>query len=74
VGSIRTTSTRRAGCRRPSTSRRRTYATEPPLDAEHYIRPRPGRLVLFPSYMWHGTVPFTTAERRMTIAFDIVPA
>jgi uncharacterized protein (TIGR02466 family) len=50
------------------------YATEPPLDAEHYIRPRPGRLVLFPSYMWHGTVPFTTAERRMTIAFDIVPA
>ena len=38
------------------------------------IQPRPGRLVLFPSYMWHGTEPFTTDERRMTIAFDVIPA
>ena len=45
----------------------------PPLPAEHYVRPKPGRLVLFPSYMWHGTVPFTTDESRMTIAFDAVP-
>ena len=22
------------------------------------IQPVPGRLVLFPSYMWHGTIPF----------------
>lgn len=50
------------------------FHTEPALPAEHYVRPKPGRLVLFPSYMWHGTVPFTTDERRMTIAFDIVPA
>lgn len=50
------------------------FATDPPLPAEHYVRPKPGRLVLFPSYMWHGTVPFTTDERRMTIAFDVVPA
>lgn len=50
------------------------FATQPPLPAEHYVRPKPGRLVLFPSYMWHGTVPFTTDERRMTIAFDVVPA
>ncbi|HEY0649845.1 putative 2OG-Fe(II) oxygenase [Phenylobacterium sp.] len=50
------------------------FATEPPLEPEHYVRPRPGRLVLFPSYMWHGTVPFTTDERRLTIAFDAVPA
>ena len=30
------------------------------------IQPRPGRLVLFPSYMWHGTIPFHDAqpERR----------
>lgn len=46
----------------------------PPLEAEHYVRPEPGRLVLFPSYMWHGTTPFTTDESRMTVAFDIVPA
>ena len=47
---------------------------DPPLEAEHYVRPEPGRLVLFPSYMWHGTVPFTTDESRMTVAFDLVPA
>ena len=50
------------------------FRTDPPLAAEHYERPKPGRLVLFPSYMWHGTVPFTTDEKRMTIAFDILPA
>ena len=49
------------------------FATSPPLEADHYVRPKPGRLVLFPSYMWHGTVPFTTDEARMTIAFDAVP-
>ncbi|MES2497492.1 MAG: putative 2OG-Fe(II) oxygenase [Pseudomonadota bacterium] len=34
------------------------------------IDPRPGRLVLFPSTMWHGTLPFRTGE-RLTVAFDI---
>jgi tetratricopeptide (TPR) repeat protein len=38
------------------------------------VQPRPGRLVLFPSYMWHGTVPFHDAQARTTIAFDVVPA
>jgi tetratricopeptide (TPR) repeat protein len=38
------------------------------------IQPRPGRLVLFPSYMWHGTVPFHSAQSRTTIAFDVIPA
>ncbi len=37
------------------------------------IQPRPGRLVLFPSYMWHGTVPFRDTQPRTTIAFDVVP-
>ena len=46
---------------------------DPPLPPGHYVRPQPGRLVLFPSYMWHGTEPFTTAESRLTIAFDVVP-
>jgi uncharacterized protein (TIGR02466 family) len=49
------------------------FIANPPLPAEHFIKPKPGRLVLFPSYMWHGTVPFTTDEVRMTIAFDAVP-
>ena len=47
---------------------------DPPMEAAHYVRPQPGRLVLFPSYMWHGTEPFTTDERRLTIAFDVIPA
>ncbi len=34
------------------------------------VEPRPGRLVLFPSTMWHGTVPFDDGE-RLTIAFDV---
>jgi tetratricopeptide (TPR) repeat protein len=37
------------------------------------IQPHAGRLVLFPSYMWHGTVPFHSQAPRMTIAFDAVP-
>ena len=45
-----------------------------PLPPEHYEKPEPGRLVLFPSYMWHGTVPFSGTEPRLTIAFDVVPA
>ena len=38
------------------------------------LRPEVGKLVLFPSYMYHGTIPFDEAEgHRTTIAFDIVP-
>ncbi len=37
-------------------------------------RPRAGRLVLFPSYFWHGTVPFDSQSPRLTMAFDAVPA
>lgn len=41
--------------------------------ARRHVEPRVGRLVLFPSMMWHGTVPFTSSEARLTIAFDLVP-
>jgi hypothetical protein len=34
------------------------------------IAPKPGHLALFPSTMWHGTIPFAGGE-RMTIAFDV---
>lgn len=37
------------------------------------IQPVVGRLVLFPSYTWHGTVPFHDTAARTTIAFDVVP-
>ena len=38
------------------------------------VRPEPGRLVLFPSYFYHGTIPFADEGHRTTIAFDVVPA
>jgi hypothetical protein len=38
------------------------------------IQPRAGRLVLFPSYLWHGTAPFEDDAPRLTVAFDAVPA
>ncbi|MET0252036.1 MAG: putative 2OG-Fe(II) oxygenase, partial [Novosphingobium sp.] len=41
----------------------------PPLRT---IAPRPGRLVLFPSMLWHGTRPFAAGE-RLTVAFDVAP-
>jgi tetratricopeptide (TPR) repeat protein len=37
------------------------------------VKPGVGKLVLFPSYFWHGTVPFTSDDMRLTIAFDVVP-
>ena len=47
--------------------------TRPGLEAEHWVKPEPGLLVLFPSYMWHGTVPFSGDQSRLTCAFDVVP-
>ncbi|WP_426693031.1 putative 2OG-Fe(II) oxygenase [Sphingomonas sediminicola] len=34
------------------------------------IEPKVAQLVLFPSWMWHGTVPFAEGE-RLTVAFDV---
>ncbi|HEY1604397.1 MAG TPA: putative 2OG-Fe(II) oxygenase [Allosphingosinicella sp.] len=39
----------------------------PPL---RLVEPKPGRLVLFPSLMWHGTRPFEAGE-RISVAFDV---
>lgn len=38
------------------------------------LRPQAGRLALFPSYIWHGTVPFVDRRPRLAIAFDARPA
>jgi uncharacterized protein (TIGR02466 family) len=51
-----------------------SFPTSPAIAADHFVQPVPGRLVLFPSYMWHGTVPFWSPSPRTTIAFDVVPA
>ena len=39
-------------------------ATTPVLSAEYSVRPSVGLLVLFPSYFWHGTVPFRSSQAR----------
>ena len=38
------------------------------------FKPKLGRLFLFPSYYYHRTVPYRTQERRVSIAFDFLPA
>jgi tetratricopeptide (TPR) repeat protein len=42
------------------------------LSPRRIIEPSPGTLVLFPSYMWHGTIPFASGD-RLTAAFDYQP-
>ena len=46
----------------------------PGATPELLLQPAAGTLVLFPSYMWHGTTPIHGDAPRMTIAFDVVPA
>ena len=46
--------------------------TAPPLAAEHFVKPQPGLLVLFPAYMWHGVEPFRSATPRISVAFDVI--
>ena len=48
-------------------------ATKPALAPDHYVKPEPGLLVLFPAYMWHGVEPFESPEPRLSVAFDVVP-
>jgi hypothetical protein len=40
------------------------------LPPSRRLEPSQGKLVLFPSMMWHGTLPFASGE-RMTVAFDV---
>jgi tetratricopeptide (TPR) repeat protein len=42
------------------------------MEPRRKVEPLAGQLVLFPSWMWHGTVPFAHGE-RLTVAFDVKP-
>ena len=48
----------------------RTSSFPVDLPPTRLIEPMPGRLALFPSWMWHGTRPFGEGE-RLTVAFDV---
>lgn len=41
------------------------------LSAQHWVRPVRGWLVLFPSWLWHGTEPFTGEGDRLSVAFNV---
>ena len=42
------------------------------FDVRQY-QPAYGQMFLFPSYYYHGTVPFRSDERRVCVAFDVEP-
>lgn len=48
------------------------HRSVPGCTPDHFVEPKVGRLVLFPSYMWHGAEPFEGVE-RLSLAFDVVP-
>ena len=45
----------------------------PDATPELHVRPVAGMLVLFPSYLWHGTNPIHGIQPRIALAFDAVP-
>lgn len=49
------------------------FTTTPISDPQKWVAPQAGRLVLFPSYLWHGTAPTLPGTERVTAPFDIVP-
>jgi hypothetical protein len=38
----------------------------------HRLQPREGRLLIFPGYFFHNTIPFVSTQRRISIAFDLI--
>ena len=38
------------------------------------VAPAEGTMVLFPSYLWHNTIPFESEHERISISFDVFPA
>lgn len=53
---------------------------QPPAEFHHAakpnvraIRPEEGLMILFPSYFYHRTVPFSGDEERISVAFDVLP-
>ena len=50
------------------------FRTEPPTPAQKWICPTAGMVVLFPSFMWHGTEAIFDGSVRVTAPFDLQPA
>jgi tetratricopeptide (TPR) repeat protein len=50
------------------------FRSTPPTPPEKWVQPSAGMLVLFPSFLWHGTEPINDDSVRVTAPFDVVPA
>ncbi len=37
------------------------------------LKPYAGLMLLFPAYFYHRTIPFRSAQKRISIAFDVMP-
>jgi tetratricopeptide (TPR) repeat protein len=49
------------------------YRALEPMPPGRILAPEEGSLVLFPSYMWHGTVPFESEQHRVSVSQDLIP-
>ncbi len=49
------------------------FATTPETPPQKWIQPEAGLLVLFPSFLWHGTEAISQGVTRVTAPFDVVP-
>ncbi len=49
------------------------FKCTPPLPPQKWIKPSAGTLLLFPSFLWHGTEPILDGSERVTAPFDAVP-
>lgn len=47
------------------------FDNEDKFRVQHRTKPEVGKLVIFPSYCWHGTQPVKDASPRITISFDM---
>jgi thioredoxin-like negative regulator of GroEL len=47
-------------------------AREPPWGVRN-IRPAPGQLIMFPSFIPHATIPTRSPGSRICVAFDVIP-
>ena len=37
------------------------------------IEPKEGKIILFPSTLYHKTIPFSSDDKRISLAFDVIP-
>jgi tetratricopeptide (TPR) repeat protein len=63
----------RCGCLVLGTVEIKGLSDHPPWGIRD-IRPVPGQLVLFPSYIPHAAIPTRSTDARICIAFDVVPS